>query len=73
MNSVFEFAWLATQQVLVSSDDGASDIKGYGSGFFLQYRNRLFFVTADHVAHIDDFEKGLRLGKDDFVWVLSNR
>lgn len=30
MNSAFEFAWLATQQVLVSSDD----IKGYGSGFF---------------------------------------
>lgn len=34
MNSVFEFAWLATQQVLVSSDDSAEDIKGYGSGFF---------------------------------------
>lgn len=73
MNSVFEFAWLATQQVLVSSDDGASDIKGYGSGFFLQYRNKLFFVTADHVAHIDDFDEGLRLGKDDFVWVFNNQ
>lgn len=72
MHSVFEFAWLATQQVLVSSDDSASDIKGYGSGFFLQYRNKLFFITADHVAHINDFEEGLRLGKDDFVWVLNN-
>ena len=45
MNSVFEFAWLATQQVLVSSDASAEDIKGYGSGFFLQYRNKLFFYS----------------------------
>ncbi len=44
MNSVFEFAWLATQQVLVSSDASAADIKGYGSGFFLQYRNKLFLL-----------------------------
>lgn len=73
MNSVFEFAWLATQQVLVSSDASAADIKGYGSGFFLQYRNKLFFITADHVAHIDDFEEGLRLGKDDFLWVINNK
>ena len=41
--------------------------------FFLQYRNKLFFITADHVAHIDDFEEGLRLGKDDFLWVINNK
>ena len=51
MNSVFEFAWLATQQVLVSSDASAEDIKGYGSGFFLQYRNKLFFITIAAIIH----------------------
>lgn len=72
MNSVFEFAWLATQQVLVSSDASAEDIKGYGSGFFYSIVIS-FFITADHVAHIDDFEEGLRLGKDDFLWVINNK
>lgn len=72
MQSVYEYAWLATQQVVVSSDKDGSRIKGFGSGFFLQYKKRLFFVTADHVAHIDDFQEGIRLGKDDYVWIFNN-
>lgn len=40
--------------------------------FFFQYKDRLFFVTADHVLHSDDFEAGLRLGTDDYLWVLNN-
>lgn len=73
IKSVFEFAWLTTQQIAVTSDKEGTNIKGFGSGFFLQYKERLFFVTADHVAHPDDFEVGIRLGKDDYVWVFNNK
>lgn len=45
MNSVFEFAWLATQQVLVSSDASAEDIKGYGSGFFYSIVISFFYYS----------------------------
>lgn len=73
IKSVYEFAWLTTQQIVVTSDKNGSNIKGFGSGFFFQYRDKLFFVTADHVIHPDDFEEGMRLGRDDYVWVLNNR
>lgn len=73
INSVFEFAWLATQQIIVTSDNEAIHIKGFGSGFFFQYRDRTFLVTADHVTHLDDFDAGIRIGKDDYVWVLNNK
>lgn len=72
IKSVYEFAWLTTQQILVTSDAKGQHIKGFGSGFFFLYKDKLFFVTADHISHSDDFEKGIRLGKDDFVWVLNN-
>lgn len=73
IKSVFEFAWLTTQQIAVTSDKEGIDIKGFGCGFFLQYKERLFFVTADHVAHPDDYEIGIRLGKEDYVWVFNNK
>lgn len=73
IKSVYEFAWLTTQQIVVTSDKEGRTIKGFGSGFFFQYRDRLFLVTADHVSHPDDFEAGIRLGKDDYVWVFNNK
>lgn len=73
IKSVYEFAWLTTQQIVVTSDKNGSNIKGFGSGFFFQYRDKLFFVTADHVSHSDDFEEGMRLGRDEYVWVLNNK
>lgn len=73
IKTVFEFAWLTTQQIAVTTDKEGTNIKGFGSGFFLYYRERLFFVTADHVSHPDDFDAGIRLGKDDYVWVFNNR
>ena len=73
IKSVYEFAWLTTQQIVVTEDEKGKIIKGFGSGFFFLYRNKLFFVTADHVSHPDDFDKGIRLGKDDFVWVFNNK
>ena len=73
IKSVYEFAWLTTQQIVVTSEINGSNIKGFGSGFFFQYRDKLFFVTADHVSHSDDFEEGMRLGRDEYVWVLNNK
>lgn len=73
IKSVYEFAWLATQQVVVTSDKEAQDIKGFGSGFFFQYKERLFFVTADHVSHPNDYNEGLRLEREDYVWVFNNK
>ena len=32
--------------------------QGAGSGFVLRYKDRCFFVTADHVCHPDDYKKG---------------
>lgn len=71
--AVLTVAWLTTQQVLVTTDEKGVNIKGHGSGFFFQYRERLFFVTADHVSHMDDFEAGIRLGEDDYVSVFNNK
>ena len=51
IKSVFEFAWLSTQQVVVTDDKKGEKIIGFGSGFFFHYRDHLFFVTADHVSH----------------------
>lgn len=30
--------------------------EGAGSGFVLEYKDKLFFITADHVCHPDDYE-----------------
>ena len=70
---LIDVVWLSTQQVVVTKDKDAQRINNWGSGFFFQYRERLFFVTADHVAHYDDFEAGERLGKDNYVWVFNNK
>lgn len=72
IKTVYELAWLTTQQVVVTTDKEGNNIKSFGSGFFFQYEDTLFFVTADHVLHSDDFEEGLRLGTDDYLWVLNN-
>lgn len=70
---LIDVVWLSTLQVVVTKDKEAQRINNWGSGFLFQYRERLFFVTADHVAHFDDFEAGERLGKDDYIWVFNNK
>lgn len=71
--SVYELAWLTTQQIVVTEDKEGKQVIGFGSGFFLQYKDFLFFVTADHVYHAQDYVEGIRLGKDTFVWVFNNK
>lgn len=71
--SVYELLWRTTLQVVVTKDEEAQRIKNWGSGFLFNYKENSFFITADHVAHLDDFEMGQRLGKDDFVWAINNK
>ncbi len=73
IKTVYELAWLTTQQIVVTEDKDGKKAIGFGSGFFLQYKDFLFFVTADHVYHAQDFDEGIRLGKDTFVWVFNNK
>lgn len=71
--SVFEFSWRITQQLIIFNQDETdmSRIKGWGSGFFIFYKERLFLLTADHCIHFDDYLEG-RLGKDDKICVVNN-
>lgn len=45
---------------------------GYGSGFIMNYKELLFFVTADHVVHPDDHDEKQRTGKDYVVSIFNN-
>jgi hypothetical protein len=44
----------------------------YGSGFFLNYQDNLFFLTADHNIHYNDHQENERLGVDNYVGILNN-
>lgn len=50
-----------TLQLIVSKPDNPLSVTRFGSGFLLHYRNKVWFVTADHVVHPDDHdpEKGV--------------
>lgn len=71
--SAFEFSWRITQQLVIFDQDETdmSKIKGWGSGFFLDYKNRLFLVTAGHCIHLDDYQEGW-LGRSDKICVVNN-
>ena len=46
----------------------------HGSGFMVQYKNVIFFVTADHVLHFADYESEnkIRTGIDNVVSIYNN-
>ena len=44
----------------------------YGSGFFINYKENLYFLTADHNIHYDDHQKNERLGTGNYVGILNN-
>lgn len=72
VKTVFENVWRVTHQVIVSQDKEMTKIVGYGSGFFFHYREKLFFVTADHVLHPYDHQVKKRLFGDYYVFVLNH-
>ena len=54
---VIALSFVSTIPMVVTDPDDISQIKYYGSGFFLIHRGHMFFVTADHVIHPDDHSK----------------
>ena len=44
----------------------------FGSGFLVNYKNELIFVTADHNIHIEDYEIYERTGIDNNVSIFNN-
>lgn len=45
---------------------------GYGSGFIIEYKDTKFFITADHVLNIEDYEKDQRLCHGNIVSIFNN-
>lgn len=70
--STIEYLWRVSQQLIVAKDKEMKQICGFGSGFFIYHKDNLFFVTADHVLHGEDFEKGERISKEDKLFVANN-
>lgn len=54
-------------------DKTCSNPLGFGSGFFLLYRGRYVFVTADHNTHSEDFEKGERTSAENTVCIITGQ
>lgn len=69
-------SFLATLQLIIPDPKDSDRVKGFGSGFFLRHKNILFFITADHVVHLDDHdennETGQRLGIDYNPQIITN-
>ena len=70
------FAFLATIQLIVPDIDNPDTIRAFGSGFLLIHKDRTFFITADHVVHLDDHdnnnETGQRLKRDYVPQIITN-
>lgn len=71
-----EVAFRATLQLVIPDANNPDNIKGFGSGFFVRHKGILFFITADHVVHLDDHddnnETGQRLGVDYSPQIITN-
>ncbi|NRT13666.1 hypothetical protein [Flavobacterium sp. 14A] len=60
-------------QIVINKDKSFENFPiAYGSGFFLNYQENLFFLTADHNLHYDDHQKNERLGDENYVGILNN-
>lgn len=59
-------------QIIIFKDQNLEKPIAYGSGFFINYKNHLFFLTADHNIHIEDHKLNERTGIDNYVAILNN-
>lgn len=44
----------------------------FGSGFLVDYKKELIFITADHNIHIEDYELSERTGIDNVASIFNN-
>lgn len=72
--SIIEHAWRTSFQVVVYKGNSIQDdsIISLGSGFYLSYNSNVYFITADHVLHYDDYIEGKRLNQDYHVAIVTN-
>ncbi|WP_281631526.1 hypothetical protein [Flavobacterium luteolum] len=62
-----------TYQIVVCDENSFKSVPvAYGSGFFLNYKENLFFITADHNIHYEDHQNKKRLGTDNFLGIFNN-
>jgi hypothetical protein len=59
-------------QITKSSNKEFDRPIAFGSGFLVNYKNELIFVTADHNIHIEDYELYERTGIDNVASIFNN-
>lgn len=71
-----KLVFLSTIQLFVTETEKADKIRGFGNGFFLMHNDSTYFITADHLIHLDDHdvsnETGQRIGKDFIAHIITN-
>lgn len=73
MFSLTEVLVKTTYQIVISKETSfQSKPIAWGSGFFINYKDKLFFITADHNIHIEDHKKNERTGIENHLAVLNN-
>jgi hypothetical protein len=73
--TLYEFLVKTTYQTQIThpNDKDCDNPIGYGSGFIVIYKNIPFFITADHVVHVDDYGlENMRTGIDYIVSIYNN-
>ncbi|CAI9686945.1 hypothetical protein EAVNVH72_03542 [Elizabethkingia anophelis] len=71
--SLTEILVKTTYQIVVSKEPSFQSFPiAYGAGFFLNYKDNLFFITVDHNIHINDHKIDERTGIDNYVGILNN-
>lgn len=62
-----------TYQIVISKEPSfQSNPLAFGAGFFINYKEKLFFLTADHNIHIEDHRINERTGVDNYVGIFNN-
>lgn len=70
---LIEYIWRNCYQIVVwTSDDLTKSPNIFGSGFFLNIEDDLYFITADHVIHYNDYTDGIRTGNEYQYAILNN-
>lgn len=74
--NLMEYFWRASQQIVMFNPNEPLDkagIEAWGSGFLLEYRESLYFITCDHNLHLlDDYSNGERANLDFNVAIITN-
>ncbi|KAA6320454.1 hypothetical protein EZS27_029779 [termite gut metagenome] len=63
-------------QITHPTDKACEKPISYGCGFIVKYKKMLFFITADHTVHFDDYnnetKKSERTGTDYVISIFNN-